>query len=163
MPKTRQLQIRVSEGEKARIQERAAMAGMDVSKWVLQQILPPAEARFQRLCSDLAAGAGNRSYVLAELNDFLSGLDERTFRAAVAFAPEASLPVFEAAYLAAMVEQAALLKQVPPPAWTAGVGALDRPWFASALKSLRLHLLTHSPLPFRRRNLFVDSSLGDRI
>ena len=36
-------------------------------------------------------------------------------------------------------------------------------WFASELKSLRLHLLTKSPAPFRRRNLFVDSTLGDRV
>lgn len=28
--------------------------------------------------------------------------------------------------------------------------------------SLRLHLLTRSPPPFRRRNLFVDSSIGQR-
>jgi hypothetical protein len=43
------------------------------------------------------------------------------------------------------------------------VKPLERPWFASSLKSLRLHLLTASPPPFRRRNLFVDSTIGDRV
>jgi hypothetical protein len=78
-------------------------------------------------------------------------------------APEARLPAFEAAYVAAMVEHAASRKRVPSPAWTADSAALQRPWFATQLRSLRLHLLTHSPLPFRRRNLFIDSSLGDRV
>jgi hypothetical protein len=35
--------------------------------------------------------------------------------------------------------------------------------FGSELQSLRLYLLTHSPPPFRARNIFIDSSLGDRI
>jgi hypothetical protein len=121
------------------------------------------ESQFQRLCGDLAGGGESRSYVLAELNDLLSRLDAREFREAVAVAPEARLPAFEAAYVAAMVEHAASRKRVPSPAWTADSAALQRPWFATQLRSLRLHLLTHSPLPFRRRNLFIDSSLGDRV
>jgi hypothetical protein len=35
--------------------------------------------------------------------------------------------------------------------------------FCSSLQSLRMHLLTHSPPPFRRRNIFIDSSLGQRV
>ena len=69
----------------------------------------------------------------------------------------------EAAYLAAMVEHAAVIKGVDPPRWTAAVEALDALWFASSLKSLRLYLLTHSPPPFRRRNLFIDSSVGQPV
>ncbi|MFU8814481.1 MAG: plasmid mobilization protein [Pseudomonadales bacterium] len=162
-PKTRQLQIRVSEEEKARIQERAARAGMDVSKWLLRMALPPAEERFQSICRKLASGATERSYVLAELNDFLCHLNAGEFRDAVAFAPAAPLAAFEAAYVAAMVEQAAAVKGAPAPDWTRQVGALEQPWFASRLTSLRLHLLTSSPPPFRRRNLFVDSTIGDRV
>jgi hypothetical protein len=29
--------------------------------------------------------------------------------------------------------------------------------------SLRLYLLTHSPAPFRRRNIFIDASVGSRV
>jgi uncharacterized protein (DUF1778 family) len=163
MSKTKQLQIRVTEEEKERIQERAARAGMDVSKWLLRMALPPAEERFQDICRALAAGATGHRYLLAELNDFLSRLTAREFQCAVASAPAAQLPAFQAAYVAAMVEQAAAVKGTPAPDWTRQVGALEQPWFASALTSLRLHLLTSSPPPFRRRNLFVDSTIGDRV
>lgn len=161
--KTEQLQIRVSSEQKARIQQQAARAGMDVSKWILHRALPPAEACFQSLCHDLARGSSDSRYTLAELNDFLSDLGAQAFRGAVARAPEARLPAFEGAYVAAMVERAAAVKCVPMPAWTRDVGALEKPWFASALQSLRLYLLTASPPPFRRRNLFIDSSIGDRV
>ena len=82
---------------------------------------------------------------------------------AVRYTPEARFPPFEANYLAATVEHAAAIKGVAPPRWTVTVEPLDAPWFASCLKSLRLHLLTHSPPPFRRRNLFIDSSVGQRV
>ncbi len=31
------------------------------------------------------------------------------------------------------------------------------------LAGLRLHLLRESPVPFKRRNIFIDSSIGDRV
>ena len=161
--KTLQLQIRVSAEDKARIRARAASAGMDVSKWVLQQVLPPVEREFQALCRELAARPDARSFTFAELQDWFNRLTGGEFMRAVRHAPEARLPVFEANYLAAIVEHAAVIKGVDPPRWTVTVEPLDAPWFASSLKSLRLHLLTHSPPPFRRRNLFVDSSVGQRV
>ena len=163
MSKSSQLQIRVSPEEKARIRARAASAGMDVSKWVLQQLLPPVEERFQRLCRGLDATPVKRKYVFAELNDFLSQLSARELVQAVRHRPAIELPAFEANYLAAMVEQASAVMAVSPPDWTRQVKPLDQPWFASSLKNLRLHLLTASPPPFRRRNLFVDSTIGDRV
>ncbi len=93
----------------------------------------------------------------------LGRVNGNDFARAVRHAPEISLSPFEANYLAAMIEYAAMLKGVVPPDWTRMVPPLERPWFASALKSLRLHLLTNSPPPFRRRNLFVDSSIGQRV
>lgn len=85
------------------------------------------------------------------------------YKRAVRHAPEARLAPFEANYLAAMVEQAAAIQGVNPPRWTGAVKGLDTPWFASSLKSLRLLLLTQSPPPFRSRNLFIDSGVGQRI
>ena len=161
--KTHQLQIRISAEDKALIRERAARAGMDVSKWVLQQALPPVERKFQALCGELASRQGSRSFAFAELQDWFQRLTGRELMQAVRYAPEARLPSFEASYLAAMVEHASALKGVRPPRWTATVEALDAPWFASSLKSLRLYLLTHSPPPYRRRNLFIDSSVGQRV
>lgn len=163
MSKTHQLQVRVSEEDKALIRARAASAGMDVSKWVLQQVLPPVEREFRTLCRELAARPDARSFTFAELQTWINRLTGSEFVRAVRDAPEARLPPFEVAYLAAMVEHAAAIKGVDPPRWTAAVEALEAPWFASSLKSLRLYLLTHSPPPFRRRNLFIDSSVGQRV
>lgn len=163
MSKSSQLQIRVSVEDKARIRERAARAGMDVSRWVMQQLLPPVEQHFQGLCRDLHAAPRGRSYVLAELSDFLSRLGARELVRAVRYAPSVELPAFEANYVAAMVEQASHAAGVPPPDWTRQVTPLEDPWFASSLENLRLHLLASSPPPFRRRNLFVDSTIGDRV
>ena len=161
--KTHQLQIRISAEEKTLIRARAASAGMDVSKWVLQQVLPPVERDFQALCGELASRPDARSFTFAELQDWFNRLTGSEFVRAVRYAPEARLPPFEANYLAAMVEHAAAIKGVNPPRWTVTVEALDTPWFASSLKSLRLYLLTHSPPPFRRRNLFIDSSVEQRV
>ncbi|MCY4451872.1 MAG: hypothetical protein OXC01_07970 [Immundisolibacterales bacterium] len=136
---------------------------MDVSKWVLHQVLAPVEREFQALCRELASRPEARRFTFAELQDRFHRLTGSEFVRAVRYAPEARLPAFEANYLAAMVEQAAAIKGVRPPRWTIDVEALDWPWFASSLKSLRLYLLTHSPPPFRRRNLFIDSSVGQRV
>ena len=163
MSKTSQLQVRVDASEKARIRQRAADAGMDVSKWVLQKLLPPVEERFQKICQGLVAGPTERTYVLAELHDFFKRLDPREFSLAVRYPPGFQLPPFEANYLAAMLEYTATEKNVPAPGWVKDIEPLEAPWFASSLQSLRLYLLTHSPPAFRRRNLFVDSSIGSRV
>ncbi len=163
MSKTHQLQIRISAQERSLIQARAASAGMDVSKWVLQQVLPPLDGKFQTLCRELASHPDARSFTFAELQDWFHRLTGDEFMRAVRHTPQAHLPAFEASYLAATVEHAAAIKGVDPPRWTAAVEALETPWFASSLLGLRLYLLTHSPPPFRRRNLFIDASVGQRV
>ena len=124
---------------------------------------PTAEQEFQNLCVELTRNSLSRSDVLAQLNDLLTGLRPQDFYPALQNPPSAKLPDFEAAYIAAMIEQAASIRQVTPPAWKARVKGLDQPWFASSLISLPQHLLLNSPPPFRRRNIFVDSSIGDRV
>ena len=163
MPKSQQLQIRVSAEEKAGIRYRAALAGMDVSKWVLHQVLPPVEGKFQALCSELGSRPTDRAYTLAELNDFLAGMTRNEFLQAVRYPPNVRLQPFEANYLAAMIELTAADRGSQAPKWTKDVQPLEAPWFASKLTSLRLYLLTRSPPVFRRRNLFVDSSVGSRL
>jgi len=67
-------------------------------------------------------------------------------------------------YVAAMVEQALHLKGgTRPPLWTSEIAPLPRPVFAVPWMSLRAHLLLESPVPFRRRNIFIDSSIGHRV
>jgi hypothetical protein len=43
------------------------------------------------------------------------------------------------------------------------VEPLERPWFAVPFASLRPHLLSAAPIAFKRRNLFVDATVGDRV
>jgi hypothetical protein len=97
------------------------------------------------------------------LNDLLSGLSPAQLPGTVENADLSGLSDYLRNYVAAMVELAANRASVPPPAWAAKVPPLEKPHFAVPMKSLRLHLLKASPAAFKRRNLFVDSSLGDRV
>ena len=162
MAKTGQLQIRISVEDKARIQRRAERASMNVSEWVLQRLLPPAESEFQELCGELAARPEARRYSLAHMHDLFARLGSRDFSLAVREPPAVRLLALEANYVAAMIEYAAHDKEVRPPDWATAVPPLAEPWFGAPEQSLRLYLLTNSPPPFRRRNLFIDSSVGDR-
>ena len=113
--------------------------------------------------ADLAreiARADRISYPLAELNDLLTA----------ATGPEVeNLPrpdigdPYRLNYVTAMVELAAHRTGVVPPVWTSDVLPLLEPVFIDRSPNLRAHLLTASPVPFRRRNIFIDTSLGGRV
>jgi hypothetical protein len=111
---------------------------------------------------DCAVSASPR-FALAELNSLLSDLTAGELSDAVATPPPPGLSDFLANYIAAMVEYACGRRAVAVPKWTRSIAPLVEPVFGSELLSLRLHLLTHSPPPFRARNIFIDSSLGDRV
>jgi uncharacterized protein (DUF1778 family) len=164
MSKTEQLQIRVSREEKAALRRRAREAGLDLSAFVLARALPPQAVRFETIIAALATADDHR-YVLAELNDLLTGLNTRALSAAVESVPVAfdSLDPFPCNYVAAMVEQACARAGVAPPSWAARVPPLADPYFATPLRSLRLHLLAASPVAFRRRNIFIDTGVGGRV
>ena len=118
---------------------------------------------FQRLIDRLASDLSAQSLTLAEINDFLQRRSAREPGTAVQSADLTGLDAWASNCLAAMVEYACGRKHVPLPNWLRDVQPLATPWFASRLESLRLHLLASSPPPFRRRNLFVDSTLGARV
>jgi uncharacterized protein (DUF1778 family) len=162
MAKSEHLQIRLSRREKSLLKRAAAAAGQDISSYVLARAIPPARIRFGELLA-LLADADDDRYVLAELNDLLTTLAPSEMREAVAHADLAALTSFLSNYVAAMVEQASHIKGVPAPAWTREIPPLEAPWFATSMKSLRLHLLRASPVPFKRRNIFVDASVGSRV
>jgi len=162
MSKTEQLQIRVTASEKAAIKRMARTAGKGLSAYVLARALPQPRLRFQELVDSLA-DADERRFALAELNDLLSGLSRAELSDVVGDAPNMDLSPYWRNYVAAMVEQAAHQKGVSPPRWLSGIEPLTEPHFVAHLASLRLHLLRAAPVPFRRRNIFVDSSVGDRV
>ena len=161
-PKRAQLQIRVSNAAKAAIQKAAKRAGMDMSAYVLSRVISAPASRF-RECIEACAGQAAPSFALAELNTLLGALPPAEMRDAVAAPPSVPLPQFLANYVAAIVEQSCARCSIAPPAWTRAVVPLNEPAFGTTLLSLRLHLLRRSPPPFRRRNIFIDSTLGDRI
>ncbi len=159
--KSAQLQIRVSPAEKAAIQRAARRAGLDTSAYVLARVLPALARRFQDLTEACADPEGAR-FALAELNAWLASLGAGELREAVA-SPPPTLTAYLANYVAAMVEVACAQRGIVSPAWTRTIAPLTEPVFGSALMSLRLYLLTHSPAPFRRRNIFIDSTVGSRV
>ncbi len=160
--KSSQLQIRVSPGEKAAIARYARRANMGISEWVLSKALPSQQQAFADLLVKLKS-ASDASYVFAEIHDLLNTAAADEFESMTAFAPPVSLPSYLANYVAAMVEYAAAQKERKVPFWTRDISPLDAPVFGSDLTSLRLYLLTHSPPPFRRRNIFIDSTIGQRV
>jgi uncharacterized protein (DUF1778 family) len=162
--KSLQLQIRVTRDQKARLRQLARSAGQDVSTWVLARALPEPRARFHETVRALRS-VRERRYALAALADLIAGLTNAQFVTALATVPEhfTDLPSRTQNYVAAMIEQASAERDIAPPAWTRDVAPLDAPWFATTLRSLRLHLLRVAPAAFRRRNLFVDAGAGGRV
>lgn len=160
--KSTQLQLRVSPTEKAAIRRAARRSGLDVSAYVLARALPALARRFGELTEACRDPATER-FALAELHDWLSGLTGAELREGVAAPPPSGLARYLANYLAAMVESACARRGIGLPPWTPAVPPLETPVFGSTLASLRLHLLAHSPPPFRARNIFIDASIGARV
>jgi uncharacterized protein (DUF1778 family) len=162
--KSDQLQIRVSPDQKGVLKRLARAAGQDLSSYVLSRVLPAAAERFVELVRVLERDdAQERRFALAELNDLLTGLAPAELTRAVGTPDLRSVPRIWQNYLAAMVELAAHQKEVAPPAWVRMVEPLSEPHFAATSSGLRLHLLRSTPVPFKRRNIFVDATLGDRV
>ncbi|MEP6732706.1 MAG: hypothetical protein ABJE10_18830 [bacterium] len=161
-PKSQQLQIRVTPAQKSAMRRLAREADLDVSAYVLSRVLPADEERFAAILRVLHV-SGDERFALAELNDFLTALAPARFATAVGRAKLDRLSLLLQNYVAAMVEQAAGQKEVAPPVWTRDVAPLAEPYFATSLSSLRLYLLQASPVPFKRRNLFVDAAVGSRV
>lgn len=160
--RSEQLQIRLTLAEKTALKRRARAVGQDLSAYVLARALPSEPDRLSAIVAALRDDA-NRRFALAALNDSLSSLVPIEFSDAVAQIDVRALSPLLQNYVAAMVEHAARRKDVPVPEWTAAVVPLDEPFFAAQLKSLQLHLLRITPVAFRRRNIFVDSTVGARV
>ncbi len=160
--KTEQLQIRVTPREKALLKRRARAAGLDLSAFVLARALPPEDERLAAILRALRDTASVR-FALAELHDFLHACPPGGFAAAAEHVDLGALSPYLQNYVAAMFEQAAHQKGVAPPEWTREIAPLDAPHFATPIVTLRAHLLRASPVPFKRRNIFVDAGVGDRV
>lgn len=160
--KTEHLQIRVSPAQKLAIQKQAGKARMTMSEWILDKAVPSPQLTFQELLGELAA-AEKPSLVFGELLELLGPMSAEEYESAVAGPPWVELDPYWQNYVAATVEHAAASKRAAAPAWTREIPPLDEPVFGSSLKSVRLHLLVNSPPAFAQRNIFIDSTVGDRV
>jgi hypothetical protein len=160
--RSEQLQIRVTPAQKAAIARAARRAGLGMSAYVLAMALPEQAARWRDCLRELEHEGGAK-IALAGLSAWIAGLAAGELRGAVAEPPPARLSEFHRNYVAATIEHACAARGVAPPEWARAIAPLARPYFASELASLRLHLLTRSPPPFRRRNLFVDTAVGGQV
>jgi hypothetical protein len=160
--KTTQLQIRISRSQKQKLRQQARRAGMSVAEWVLSHVFPAKRDEFERLVHALGS-ASERRFAWANVHDFLARLEAGDIERVLAEPASAKLTAPDDALLAAMIEHAAVLKEARIPGWVARTPPASVPFFASDLKSLRVHLLSVSPPAFRRRNLFVDTSVGGRV
>jgi hypothetical protein len=104
--------------------------------------------------------ADRLNYPLAEMNDFLT---EASADIIVNLPRPKITDSYRLNYVTAMVEMAAHRVRVIPPVWTSAIEPLHEPVFIDPSLSLRPHLLTASPPPFRRRKIFIDSSIGARV
>lgn len=159
--KSAQLQIRVSPAQKRRLKQLAREAAMDVSSWVLRRVLPDEAERFQELVAALERLPDRFRW--AELADYLRELPPALFARAIASAPRARLGPETMNRLAGTLELAAFRRDQSSPYWTDQVAIPQEPVFGSALSSVRLHLLVRAPVALRRRNLFMDASMDDRV
>ncbi len=163
MGKSLQLQIRVSEAEKNFVRQMADTSGQDMSSWVLQTLLSSVQVQFARRVKALLPEK-DRQFATADLIDFLQMLPAQGF-SLLGDQPASmnQLPEYWQNYVAALVEQAAHQKKTIPPDWTRDIPPMTTPCFATELTSLQMHLLTKAPIAFRKRNLFVDAGVGDRV
>ncbi len=68
------------------------------------------------------------------------------------------------AYIAAAVEELSLKNNLEIPAWVFEKKYfLKEPFFVGGLESLKAFLIVESPLPFRRRNIFVSENVLHRV
>jgi len=69
-----------------------------------------------------------------------------------------------AAYIAAMVEELCFTNNIDIPEWVFDKKySLKEPFFVGGLESIKAFLIVESPLPFRRRNIFVSENVLKRV
>ena len=113
---------------------------------------------FRDLTAKLASGKS--AYILAELNDLLTATGGDQFDLLCRAIHRRPVP---GELCSRDFERAAHMRRVFPPRWTADIPPLSKPAFAVPWQSLRAHLLLESPIPFRRRNIFINASIGARV
>lgn len=159
--KSEYLQIRVSKQQKELIKSTAKSAGVDMSTWVLQRVLNNKAQQFLTILSQF--NTLEDCFVFARLHDFLLPCSKADFEQTVSIKPTSKLSDFQINYTIAMIGHRAHTLGCTAPDWINDFPILHEPYFGTSLKSLRLHLLINSPIAFKQRNIYIDSTLGERV
>lgn len=157
------LQIRLSKHEKELIVKAAGANGVNISKWIMQRIMIDKRSQFQSICLKMSKDITNKSFYLSDLNDYLTNLSANEFLIALDTRPNVKLSISDWNIIVAMIDYAAYKKRAKSPDWLNDVEPLQHPLFATELTTVRQYLLITSPIAFRRRNIFVDTSIGGMV
>jgi hypothetical protein len=159
------IQIRINKKQKAILQAAAARDAKELSSWILDRLTPKYVEKWYELCQGLRGkrNINAASHLFAEIHDLLASLNRDELSHLAGFAPQRPIASESYAYLSAMIEYAVSTKKAKMPEWINEAPPLRVPFFGSPLLSLRLHLLTHSPVAYRKRNIFIDAPIGGRV
>lgn len=98
-----------------------------------------------------------------QLFDFVDAFRSTRNAALIQEAPAMDLDMRLRALCASVTESLCRENNMKPPAWCAGVPALDTPWFVSGIENLKAMALVESPAWFRARGLFVLGNFLERV
>ena len=99
-----------------------------------------------------------RLWLFELVDDYRRNRDDRLLAA-----PRPELSPRLRSLLAAVVETLASETGATVPDWCRQVGPLPEPWFVAEIENLKASALVESPLPFRRRNIFVLENFLARL
>jgi transcriptional regulator with XRE-family HTH domain len=129
-------------------------------RWVLERYL--GEDPESAFCASMWILRDGFNSWKTHLFDFVDRFRANPAPALVTTAPAPGLDARLVALLASVVDTLAAEHGWDPPAWSAGVCPLTRPWFVSGVENLKASALVESPARFRRRNIFVLSNFLSR-
>lgn len=154
--KTSQLQVRVTPEQKVELKRLASSVGLNVSEYVLATVLPVHRHALADK-TEAFAQSHDRAGALSELGAYLTGLAPSELSLAVSDIDVTELAPTLQNQVAATVELITRSVGLEPPAWVGRIQPQRRPHFARDLPSLRPHQMRVTPVPFKRRNLFIDT------
>jgi hypothetical protein len=146
----------VTPEQKVDLKRLAASAGLNVSQYVLATVLPVHRHALADK-TEAFAQANDRAGALSELGAHLAGLAPSDLSLAVSDIDVTELAPVLQNHVAAIVELATRSVGLEPPGWVGRIQPQRRPHFARDLPSLRPHQMRVTPVPFKRRNLFIDT------
>lgn len=100
-------------------------------------------------------GFGSWKTHLFNFVDAFRSSQARDRRALILEAPIAGLEPRLRALCASVTEALCHEFSMKPPAWCAGIPALEQPWFVAGIENLKAMALVESPAWFRARRIFV--------